>query len=658
MIHGLCCNARQWRYQIAHFSRAASVVAVDLLGHGGSAATQLQHSFDAFAADELVEDLVQLYFRYAGTTNYLLCHSYGCSLGALLAVRLAAAKGPTKTTSPSTSSASSTSSAAGVPPSLPSLAGSDAVFGYGFDRIAFIAPIVKEPLFASSGSRFLTFYTPPAVTSLFQPMIFKSFMRSAFGPDAPREMVDEAVTEARKMPMSVVHAVSYHLRVLDEPTLARLDVPMLVLVGEFDRLTPAETDAAVVFSWLQSAHERRSTSLYFQIPAAGHIPHLENPTAVNTALEQFFLHSSGVGAAAGHGAGNEGGTPRRRPHPLTSSTHFAASLRSTTVGDEIAKKETRLLVDCATTDSVGEVLIRLATAEITSLPLRSRELQRHTALVDVVDIAFAFVQAVTVAQGGGGEGGSAGVGGGETTLAAAKSVLAQPVLGIANRSARNPYMPVQESAPLLSAMQLMAKWRVRRLPVVSGADGTLTTVLSASRLIDALYERLASCEVRDATLFELSLGSACTVHSVPKTATVFEACATLARHAVSAVAVVEPETGKLIGNFSASDLKAAVSATVRLRAVTPQNLDPMAAWLTSLASLSLSDWLAADGSSSASPVRRLGLPLTVGPTSTLSAVVELLAERRVHRVYVVDAEGRAIGVVSQVDVLRCVALGE
>lgn len=68
------------------------------------------------------------------------------------------------------------------------------------------------------------------------------------------------------------------------PTLATIDVPTLVLVGEEDQVTPP--DAAAVI-----ADNIKDASLV-TIPDAGHLSPLENPVAVNAAIAEFLPSTS------------------------------------------------------------------------------------------------------------------------------------------------------------------------------------------------------------------------------------------------------------------------------------------------------------------------------------------------------------------------------
>ena len=63
------------------------------------------------------------------------------------------------------------------------------------------------------------------------------------------------------------------------PTLATIDVPTLVLVGDEDRLSP--------FAESQKIHAGIAGSLLETIAGAGHLTNIERPAAFNHVLSEF-----------------------------------------------------------------------------------------------------------------------------------------------------------------------------------------------------------------------------------------------------------------------------------------------------------------------------------------------------------------------------------
>ena len=66
------------------------------------------------------------------------------------------------------------------------------------------------------------------------------------------------------------------------PVLKSIRVPTLIIVGEEDILTPVST--------AEDMHSRIAGSDLVRIPAAGHLPNLEQPEAFDAALARFLDH--------------------------------------------------------------------------------------------------------------------------------------------------------------------------------------------------------------------------------------------------------------------------------------------------------------------------------------------------------------------------------
>jgi pimeloyl-ACP methyl ester carboxylesterase len=102
----------------------------------------------------------------------------------------------------------------------------------------------------------------------------------AKGVDA--EVVARARELALEQPITTLMATQETIRdrVDSRPTLETIDVPVLVLVGEEDRLTPP-ADAEAMVSALRNA-------LFSRIPAAGHLAPVERPDVVARELVAFL----------------------------------------------------------------------------------------------------------------------------------------------------------------------------------------------------------------------------------------------------------------------------------------------------------------------------------------------------------------------------------
>ena len=103
-----------------------------------------------------------------------------------------------------------------------------------------------------------------------------------FAPGADTAVIAAARELALGQPITALVTAQETIRdrVDSRPTLATIDVPVLVLVGEEDRLTPP-SDAEAMVAGLPNAR-------FSRIGGAGHLAPLERPEAVAGALLQFL----------------------------------------------------------------------------------------------------------------------------------------------------------------------------------------------------------------------------------------------------------------------------------------------------------------------------------------------------------------------------------
>lgn len=96
------------------------------------------------------------------------------------------------------------------------------------------------------------------------------------------DLVERTSVMLHRAPASgVIGAAQAMMERIDStPTLERISVPTLVLVGEEDTLTPV-SDAITISSGIAG-------SRLVTIPAAGHLSALEQPTVVNAAIAEFL----------------------------------------------------------------------------------------------------------------------------------------------------------------------------------------------------------------------------------------------------------------------------------------------------------------------------------------------------------------------------------
>lgn len=100
--------------------------------------------------------------------------------------------------------------------------------------------------------------------------------------DPPRALAAEVakMVEQQSVETTVACIEAMRDRRDHTATLRRIDVPLLVISGEYDPIAPVEVEEALA--------ALNSRGRYVQIPGAGHVPPLEKPDAFNNALKQFL----------------------------------------------------------------------------------------------------------------------------------------------------------------------------------------------------------------------------------------------------------------------------------------------------------------------------------------------------------------------------------
>lgn len=338
-------------------------------------------------------------------------------------------------------------------------------------------------------------------------------------------------------------------------------------------------------------------------------------------------------------------------------------LMSTTAGSMLPTNFNTIMA-VMKTDPISVAVKKMVSNQILSVPVYDRVKRGYTSFLDMLDIvAFAlksFHKASTDSQGKkeiNKEKGKEKENEKEKTFTELPPEL-QDLLNtalfdtatcgeIADLSHRNPFFPVDSSAPLLEALHLMVKWRVHRIPVMD-SEGELITVLSQSQITSHIYRYLWCF---DSSLLKLTAASlaAGTKPSDPTDATseskvvsvhvndrAVDAFIAMHEKRVSGVAVLD-ENGKIVGNISASDLKA-----VGFDGALMKRLFYTVSEFMRLINKPITSMHAGSG------------PAVVHKDSSFNSVVGLLVNTKIHRVYVVDKEDHPIGVVGHGEILKAV----
>ena len=238
LSHGLLFSGEMFREQVRHLAGRYRVITYDHRGQGRSEVTA-----GGYGMDDLARDAAELVVALGAAP----CHFAGLSMGGFVAMRLAARR-PELLRS---CILLETSADPETPENVPRYRRLNMALRLLGARL--VAPRVMPILFGR------TFLTDPSLAGLRQEW------QGRLG--ALRRSVHRAIT-------GVVERDGIH------EELAKIRVPTLVLVGEEDVATPpprAERICAAI-----------PGSRLVRIPRAGHSSTLENPEAVNAALDSFL----------------------------------------------------------------------------------------------------------------------------------------------------------------------------------------------------------------------------------------------------------------------------------------------------------------------------------------------------------------------------------
>jgi len=216
-----------------------------------------------------------------------------------------------------------------------------------------------------------------------------------------------------------------------------------------------------------------------------------------------------------------------------------------------------------------------------------------------------------------------------------------PFKSVLNLSRRNPYVAVPCGTKLLDVARLLSQTDsiVHRIAVEK--DGKIVKIISQSHIVDILAANIKVF----AHVLEGNLAGAAFVKpvaAVAATTPILDALEKICQNRVSGVAVVDPDNSTLIGNLSGSDIRAllateeihfdffkltAVQVVQVSRQMLPKHPKP-------------------DDAKSFAAV------ITVHPDTPVVDAIIKLAATKLHRLYITDAAGLPVGVLTLGDILR------
>ncbi|KAL2519405.1 SNF1-related protein kinase regulatory subunit gamma-1-like [Abeliophyllum distichum] len=205
-----------------------------------------------------------------------------------------------------------------------------------------------------------------------------------------------------------------------------------------------------------------------------------------------------------------------------------------------------------------------------------------------------------------------------------------------------PLIPVGIDSSMLSVMLLLSKYRLRNVPVIETGSPSIKNFITQS----AVVQGLKGCKGRDwfdcisaHPLSELGLpfSSPDEVVSAQGNELVLEAFKKMKDNQIGGLPIVEGPKKKIIGNLSIRD--------IRFLLLKPE-------LFASFRELTVKDFMYTVASAT-NDSGRIITPITCKPESTLSTVIDTLAIKSVHRIYVVGEENDVVGVITLRDVISC-----
>lgn len=238
-IHGGGGNKNQWRNQWRHLAgHGHRLIAWDAFGHGRSQQTR---DWNSYQGSLLVEDFLAIFDRFASHQVILVGHSYGTRI-ALAALGALQRQG-------------------------------------GLERIK--AAVLLAPPSPSEPLKRGLLALPSFILEWLRPKLAAHFRQLAWHPEADPALVDHEEEQTRGNSLFMVKATLSQAIQLEPIELATLSIPIEIVAGDADRLTPPIQATA-----LQSQLPQAELQLFEH---CGHQIMLEQPEATNALLDRVIL---------------------------------------------------------------------------------------------------------------------------------------------------------------------------------------------------------------------------------------------------------------------------------------------------------------------------------------------------------------------------------
>ncbi|CAG8476539.1 8426_t:CDS:10 [Diversispora eburnea] len=249
-IHGLGGQATQWEYQLEYFSSTANVLAIDLIGCGKSEVSNRREDYNS---ESLVNYLEELLKSFSSKNIVLICHSYGCCIGAFLYQRI---KSSVK-------------------------------------AMTFISVKAKRTESEMTKQKIILFL-PDFLFDLFRVSdrrggIYSDSVNRMLHKDASVLLRTKQFKWNKQSKTFVWKRMLGGAKWITKEDISEIECPLLLLSGRDDKIC-SQSDMVVIHEWCKSPN----TPAPFLIPQAGHNPILENPDLVNLIINDFLIKECGL----------------------------------------------------------------------------------------------------------------------------------------------------------------------------------------------------------------------------------------------------------------------------------------------------------------------------------------------------------------------------
>ncbi|XP_077233678.1 cystathionine beta-synthase (CBS) protein [Tasmannia lanceolata] len=208
-----------------------------------------------------------------------------------------------------------------------------------------------------------------------------------------------------------------------------------------------------------------------------------------------------------------------------------------------------------------------------------------------------------------------------------------------------PFLPVALDSSMLSVLLLLSKYGLRNVPVIEVGKPIIKNFITQSAVVQGLeqckgrdwFETIAARPISD---FGLPFMSHNEVICINSDGLILEAFKRMKDNRIGGLPAVEGSNRKIVGNISIRDIRFLLlkpDLFSNFRQLTVMN------FMTTIASTNQEL-----GKTVVTP------PITCKQNACLGSVIESLASKSVHRVYVVGSDGcEVVGVVTLRDVISC-----